>query len=178
MMVKPLWRTQARIDTGQGYLKQKKISIKAINRPERKEPMLHAPKHSGTNFKALKPFLDIATDDSRHFKADGFMDLVIEDMCITDDIGGHVYTISHYGVQNGDLMADPDMELSVNMETGKIIPRTFRNDYIGTYQSVFKTINGKLMYSHRLLIDLDEFLWQWLKNIKDQGFTPEKSAYR
>lgn len=29
------------------------------------------------------------------------------------------------------------------------------------------------MYSSHLLVDLDEFLWQWLKNIQVQGFKAE-----
>lgn len=134
--------------------------------------MLPKTKHSSTNYKSIKPFLEVVNNNEGHyhFKADGFMDLVIENLQFNDYDGRAVYSISHYGEQNGDLMADPDMEIAVDTLTGRIIPRTFRNDYMGVYQEVFKTIQGKMCYSHRLLIDLDTFLWQWLQNIKDQGF--------
>ena len=129
-------------------------------------------KHATTNYKALKPFIDAvnaATGGSLHFTSAGYMDLVIENLYFNDFEGNPVYSISHYGTQNGDLMADPDMEIAVTKD-GRIIPRTFKNDYMGLYQEVFKAVDGKTFYSSQLLIDLDTFLWQWLKNIEDQGF--------
>ena len=134
--------------------------------------MIKKTKHSTTNYRALKPFIDAVRQAGghKHFTAGGFMDLVIEDLYFTDHEGNKVFSISHYGEQNGDLMADPDMEFSINEKEGRITPRTFRNDYLGLYQEVFRTINGKLMYSQRLLTDLDAFLWQWLNNIDMQGF--------
>ena len=134
--------------------------------------MIKNTRHSGTNYKALKPFLDAvdAAGGHKHFNADGFMDLVIENLQFTDYAGRVVYFISHYGEQNGDLMADPGMEIAVDFEAGRITPRTFRNDYMGLYQEVFKEVNGRWYYSQHLLTDLDAFLWQWLKNIDMQGF--------
>lgn len=129
-------------------------------------------KHATSNYKSLKPFFDAvnaAEGGSLHFMAPGYMDLVIEDLYFNDFEGNKVYSISHYGTQNGDLMADPDMEIAVTND-GRIIPRTFRNDYLGLRQEVFREVNGKTFYSNQLLIDLDTFLWQWLKNIEDQGF--------
>lgn len=128
-------------------------------------------KHATTNYKALKPYIGAvnAAGGSRHFKAAGYMDLVIENLCFKDFEGNDVYSISHYGIQNGDLMADPDMEIALTND-GRVIPRTFRNDYIGLYQQVFKDIDGQTCYSNQLLIDLDIFLWQWLQNIDQQGY--------
>ena len=48
---------------------------------------------------------------------------------------------------------------------------TYRNDFMGLFQEVYITQNGQRLYSKRLRSELDEFLWQWLKNIHDQGFT-------
>ena len=128
-------------------------------------------KHATTNYKALKPFIDAVNkaEGSRHFTAPGYMDLVIENLYFNDFEGNPVYSISHYGVQNGDLMADPDMEIAVTKD-GRIIPRTYRNDFMGLHQEVFKTVEGRTLYSNQLLIDLDIFLWQWLQNIEQQGF--------
>ena len=134
--------------------------------------MIKRTKHAGTNYKMLLPFL-LATDDNgghKHFKSAGYMDLIIENLCYTDHAGNAVYSISHYGEQNGYLMADPDMTIAVDKKNRAIIPRTYQNDYMGLYHQVFKMIGGRLMYSQRLLTDLDAFLWQWLQNIESQGF--------
>ena len=133
--------------------------------------MIHT-KHSTTNYRSIMPFI-LAADQNeghKHFESSGYMDLVVENLCTTDENGFPIYSITHYGEQNGDLMADPDMEISVNHSEGRIIPRTFRNDYMGLYQEVFSQQNGRRLYSPGLLRSLDQFLWQWLKNIEDQGF--------
>ena len=136
------------------------------------------PKHSTTNYKALYPFIE-AVDNaggSAHFKADGFMDLVIENLSIKEWFLGEpmdIYSITHYGEQNGDLMADPDMQFGVvsDGEKMRVIPLTFQNDYMGIYQRIFnQTPDGEWMYSKALCTDLDEFLYSWLQNIKEQGF--------
>lgn len=134
-------------------------------------------KHGTTNYKALYPFIEAVdcAGGSAHFKAEGFMDLVIENLERCEWFLGErmdVYSISHYGVQNGDLMADPDMEIGV-ISDGKamrVIPLTFRNDYMGINQEVFTTTPNGMGYSPRLLTDLDDFLHDWLKNIEAQGF--------
>ena len=137
------------------------------------------PKHSTTNYKALKPFLEAvdAAEGHKHFKSGGYMDLVIENLEYADEEGNPIYSIAHYGEQNGDLMADPDMEIAVNDKEGRIIPCTFQNDYMALFQQVFRTQEGRRVYSPSLLRDLDTFLWQWLQNIEQQGFTPEEELY-
>ena len=134
--------------------------------------MIRKTKHARTNYKAIKPFLLTVDREEghKHFKSPGFMDLVIENLQFSDFEGNPVYSMSHYGEQNGDLMADPDMEFAVDDRNQRIIPRTFRNDYMGIMQEVFKVAPDGIRYSDRLLVDLDHFLWQWLQNIDDQGF--------
>ena len=132
-------------------------------------------KHGRTNYEALEPFLT-ATDNAgghAHFKADGFMDFVVENLERTESFLGDdmkVYSIAHNSVQNGDLMADPDMEIGVinDGEHMRIIPMTFQNDFMGIYQTVFNY--DRTAFSRQLLTDLDEFLYSWLENIKNQGF--------
>ena len=136
------------------------------------------PKHSTTNYKALYPFIEAvdSAGGSAHFKADGFMDLVVENLERRETFLGNpmdVYSISHYGEQTGDLMADPDMEIGIvsDGEKMRVIPLTFQNDYMGLYQQVFKfNQHDGWMYSKALCTDLDEFLYSWLQNIKEQGF--------
>jgi hypothetical protein len=140
--------------------------------------MIRKTQHAGTNYKFFKPFLTAAENAGGHihFIAPGFMDLVIEDLCYNDDMGNKVFSVSHYGKQNGDLMADPDMEIAVDEKEKRIIPRTFRNDYLGIMQEVFCVVDGQKCYRRRLMVDLDCFLWEWSKNLEMQGFTVENVA--
>ena len=48
---------------------------------------------------------------------------------------GEIISIAHYGEQNGDLMADPEMTFTIVV--GEYYPISFRNDYLGRYQEVF-----------------------------------------
>ena len=81
---------------------------------------------------------------------------------------GEIISIAHYGEQNGDLMADPEMTFTI---VGReYYPISFRNDYLGRYQEVFgfdedgtpETINTSLQF------DLTCFANQWMKNIANQ----------
>lgn len=137
-------------------------------------------KHGTTNYKMLRPFLDALnarTDDCGtawlRFTSPGYMDLSMEKMGYSDYRGLPVYYLAHYGEQNGDLMSDPFMEFSVDAASGRVEPLNFRNDYLGVYQEVYQRRAEKTLYSPRLRSELDDFLWQWLKNIREQGFTPE-----
>ncbi len=129
-------------------------------------------RHEHTNYNMIMRFIAAvnAAGGHKRFESSGYMPLVVEKLYYNDCYGNPVYSITHYGEQNGDLMADPDMEIAVDTENQRIIPQTFRNDYMGIYQEVFRTIKGKTMYSQSLVRQLDDFLWQWLKNINAQGF--------
>ena len=131
-------------------------------------------KHATTNYRMIRPFLD-AVDASEgktlRFESSGFMPLSVEYLHTVDYKGRPIYGMMHFTLQNGDLMRDPDMTFSVDRSAGIIDPRTFENSFMGLYQEVYrKGDDGKLMYSPRLRVDLDEFLWQWLKNLQEQGF--------
>ena len=137
--------------------------------------MISRTKHAGTNYKMMMPFVTACRENDGYLKleSDGYMPLVIEKLWYSDCYGNPVYSIAHYGKQNGDLMRDPDITFSVSDTEKMIIPQTYQNDYIGVYQKVFKEINGKMMYSQSLLRSLDQFVWEWLKNIEMQGFNVE-----
>ncbi len=126
-------------------------------------------KHATTNYRMLKPFLDgLGESSHRRYESSGYMPLVVESLY--DEGETTVYSLTHYGEQNGDAMRDPDMELRVNHTAGTVEPLTFRNDYMGLFQEVYVYRNGQKLYSPRLRTDLDAFLWQWLQNIQEQGF--------
>lgn len=137
--------------------------------------MIERTRHATTNYKMILPYIEKIGEIERpiRFKASGFMDLTVESLSYKDYYGNPVYSITHYGEQNGDLMCDPDMTFSINREAGTIIPLSYRNDYMGICQEVIQERKGKMMYCVSLLKDLDYFLWMWLKNIKGQGFTPD-----
>ena len=130
-------------------------------------------RHGTSNYKALKPFFEAADRNGGHvkLKSGEYMPLVIEHLY---SIPGHgeVYSMTHYGEQNGDLMRDPDMELLVDNDRGVITPMTYRNDYVGVFQQVF--VDDTLRWFRPgLMVQLDEFLYLWRNNIAAQGFNPE-----
>jgi len=143
-------------------------------------------RHGHTNFEGLQQFISDMLPRKIHegppvshkrYQAAGFMPLVFERLYYTDYKGRQVYSMTHYGEQNGDAMRDPDLTFSVDMDAKTIEPQTFQNDYLGLYQEVYKQDEqGRTLYSQRLRSSLDEFLWQWLKNIEQQGYTEEVPA--
>lgn len=134
--------------------------------------MINKTKHMTSNYKMILPFVkQVRLVGPSHFISDGYMDLVIEDLEYVDYSGNPVFSIAHYGKQNGDMMRDPEMTFSLNPTDKTITPISFQNDYLGMYQEVFKEKDGKTLYSPSLLRQLDTFLNEWLHNIINQGFT-------
>jgi uncharacterized protein YqiB (DUF1249 family) len=76
-------------------------------------------------------------------------------------------SIAHNFIQNGDLMADPDMEIRIYPKLKAIEALTYQLDSLGIYQIVYP--DEKTVYPKRKK-DLNRFLNQWLSNIIDQGF--------
>lgn len=87
----------------------------------------------------------IAQMDDGYLKLDNasgtFMPLSIEK--VTDELGfTAVYSLAHYGEQNGDLMADPEMTFGESDH--EFYPLSFRNDYVGVYQAVIECSAGSV----------------------------------
>ena len=106
----------------------------------------------------------IAQLDDGYLKLDNssgtFMPLIVEK--VPDEPGfTAVYSLAHYGEQNGDLMADPEM--TFGLQDGNFYPLSFRNDYVGIYQQVI-TAQANL----KRQFELAEFTAIWLENIVDQ----------
>ncbi len=103
---------------------------------------------------------------SYRFKADGMMDLSVETWLQND--GMHL-SVAHYGEQNGDLMADPEMEFLVG--GGEIGPISFRNDYLGLMQYArWRDEKGKEMLKPALIVELRAFARKWAENIHSQRY--------
>lgn len=78
----------------------------------RVHPLIRVLEELGVDFEAKE-------HKSYRFKADGMMDLVVETWAQND--GLHL-SVAHYGEQNGDLMADPEMEFLVGEgEIGPVV---------------------------------------------------------
>ena len=86
-------------------------------------------------------------------------------------IGRHTFSISHYGEQNGDLMADPDMTFYRDPASGCVYPMTFRNDYVHVHQeAAWLTSNETSIerFRPKLMRELATFAAQWFVNINEQ----------
>lgn len=96
-----------------------------------------------------------------------FMEVVIEKVGNLKGYG-EIISIAHYGEQNGDLMADPEMTFTI--VGGEYYPISFKNDYLGRYQEVFsfnedgepETINTSLQFALTCFANL------WMRNIGNQ----------
>jgi hypothetical protein len=88
-------------------------------------------------------------------------------------------SVAHYGLQNGDLMCDPEMCFEMEIEHGTVKefhPYYFRNDYAGCEQNAViyhgDDANRKPQYSIDILMMAGQrgFAETWDKNLAMQGF--------
>jgi len=94
--------------------------------------------------------------DYMKFTSSGLMNLNVDNL-LNDTIA-----LAHNGKQNGDVMADPDMEIRIYPEMKTAEALSFRNDYLGIYQEVYPE-PGK--YYPKLKKELNAFLNDWLRNM-------------
>ena len=111
----------------------------------------------------------------RRIKCQGFMDLVIE------KIGDNCYSLAHYGEQNGDLMADPEVVFAVTTwpDGRKFAEPTYiKHAYFGAESWVYfdESQNPTYRADQARYVrakekkDLKNFARQWFSNLKQQGF--------
>ena len=103
----------------------------------------------------------------------GYMPLSVEEIGVSQD-AHRLVSLCHYGEQNGDLMRDPDIVfLFHNLPDGLAAePVSFRNDYLGIVQDVYRydETGRRTQVLLALKQDLKEFAESWFANLKDQGF--------
>ena len=98
----------------------------------------------------------------------GFMPLSVE------VIGTNVVSVTHYGEQNGDLMADPDMVFYV--QPGGWAPLSYRNDYVGAFLEAAEVVRDRLQVTNvSEYVNQVDFADSWAQAIRAQGFV-EHSA--
>lgn len=119
-------------------------------------------------FRRLLDRSGLTVDTKRDFirmKAPGYMDLCIDRLMKTSD-GNIRFSLAHNGRQNGDLMADPDMEVIwVPGPIPALQAQTFQNDFAGVYQN----IEHPRVNREHLARSLNSFLNLWLRNLLEQG---------
>ena len=94
--------------------------------------------------------------DYLKFKSPGLMDLNV------DKLTENTIALAHNGKQNGDVMADPDVEIRINRPGKMAEALTFQNDYLGIFQQVYPE-PGK--YYPKLKKELNDFLNDWLRTM-------------
>ena len=103
----------------------------------------------------------------------GYMPLSVEEIGVSQD-GRRLVSLCHYGEQNGDLMRDPDIVfLFYNLPEGVAAePVSFRNDYLGLSQEVYRydETGRRTHVVSSLKQDLKEFARAWFVTLRDQGF--------
>lgn len=104
--------------------------------------------------------------DYMKFEANGFMTLVFE------KIGENEISIAHYYESQGDLVQDPEMTLQVDKERRMVFALTYYQPALGINQRVYPQ-KGYVIPSLRK--QLNSFLNQWLRNIKNQGYEVAKT---
>ena len=119
-----------------------------------------------TIYNKLKKIGILDIKEHATFKSEGFMDLHI-DVLEENEKMKHI-SLAHNYIQNGDVMADPDMEILIHKSTNTAEALTFQQDpYI--FQRIYDS-NGKA--NQKLKKALNSFLNQWLTNIINQGHQP------
>ena len=101
--------------------------------------------------------------ESGKSESPGFMDFHLDILQRNGDVLR--VAISHYYKhQSGDMIPDPDMEITVNRKTETAEALTYQDIY--GYQEVYAedgSCNQSLQHS------LNEFLLMWLNNLYEQG---------
>lgn len=122
------------------------------------------------NFKRLErlvgdlPAFLAREGEPRRIVRDPYMPLVVE------RTGPDRVSLAHYYEQNGDLMADPEMEIRVHAETGMAEALHYQQDGLGIFRRVYEERDGKIFVRPRQKKEQNTFLEQWLLNLKRQGF--------
>lgn len=100
----------------------------------------------------------LLTDDACYIKygTPGFMDLNAE------IIDTNRFAMSHNYELNGDLMADPDVEFTVDKTNRLLFPQSYQQDSLQYYERVNKDPDK----AH----ELNQFMDQWMNNIQSNQY--------
>lgn len=117
------------------------------------------------NYEALKAIIpDLDTfKAAKKLSSRGYMDLHIDFLGV-DRPGVRRISMAHYFQQNGDMVADPDMEILIHLESQMLEAVTYQDQF--GYKQVYPQPG---MFDPKLKKSLNQFLSTWLKNLRSQG---------
>lgn len=100
----------------------------------------------------------LLTNSAYHMKygTPNYMDLNIE------IIGDDRLAMAHNYVLNGDVMADPDVEFTVDKKNRMLYPQTYQQDSL----QYFERVDGDSTRAR----ELNHFMHEWLTNVVDQKY--------
>lgn len=143
-----------------------------INRKEQKEMKTTVYER---NYKKLEKLGIVRFLEEKHdyakLKREHFMDLNLDRLYEGEDFVD--FAMAHNYIQNGDVIADPDMQVRYDPKTKMIEALTYQDTF--GYQEVYADEAHTKVYS-KLKRSLNIFLGQWLTNLINQKFQfePEK----
>jgi hypothetical protein len=86
-----------------------------------------------------------------------------------EDDSFKIFAVGHYYSENGDIMADPEMQFLFDVGTGSYFPVYYRQDCIDIEQNSARIDEGHIIGVDRILQSQHtEFANQWLTNIRLQ----------
>lgn len=98
-------------------------------------------------------------------KVPGMMDFNLE-WLYTEEEGVFHMAMSHYYIQNGDMVADPDMRILVNVNEQFVRVLAYQDAF--GYQEVFEDMFDRNKINLKLSKSLNSFLKTWLINLNNQ----------
>lgn len=111
----------------------------------------------------ITPSGDPGFDEYIKLKSSGYMNLNVDFLGQSPfNKVAYMIAMAHNGELNGDLMADPDMEIEIDQTTQMARALSYQNDYMGVYNHVEQDKSKQ--------DDLNSFLLTWTRNIISQGF--------
>ena len=116
----------------------------------------------------IKPDGDLNFEEYKKIESKPFMDLHLDHLLHKSKPGEIVISMAHNYKQNGDIMADPDMEIGIYPEMRMVEALTYQQDGLGIYQQVYLE-DGR--FYPILKKELNVFLASWLRNLEKQGFS-------
>ncbi len=120
----------------------------------------------------------LGQDQAAKLTVDEYMPLSIEHIGTSAE-GHKLIALAHTGIQNGDIMFDPEMVFRcIDLDGLQMAePISFRNDYMGINQEVYRyNDEGKATHvDTRLKAELKSFARTWFRNLREQGFFLSKA---
>jgi len=127
----------------------------------------------GKLMKLFPSLMSLRAGDHIKLHADGYTPLSMDVLSNERELS-HI-AIAHNSVMNGDVMANPDMEVRLIHEKGVALAMTYQNDFLGMFTQARIERGGKISSFPDEAIQLDVFLNDWSSNLIKQGFVANES---